>query len=151
MAAETHSFTNLDAIIDQVHQLFDQWEAQAAFIPPLDLETLQQLRLAIHEWMANLVQHADFGDRPPDISIHVWPDGDHLRCHIDDNATTFQLADELKRREAALVNPFPERGMGLLMLQACTQGLVYQNLSSDRNRLAFRVSTGQDPWLNIPF
>lgn len=151
MPSQTHCFTDLAALIDQVHLLFDQWEAQATLTPPLDLDTLQQLRLAIHEWLANLIQHADFEGRTPEISLKVSPVEGAVHCSIDDNAAPFILPAELERRAAALIDPFPERGMGLLMLQACTQDLMYQNLSSDRNRLTFRVSTGQDPWINIPF
>ena len=60
------------------------------------------------------------------------------------------LVGAFGRREATL-EAFPERGMGLLMLQACTEELSYRRIDEGWQRLEFSVSAEQDPWLHIPF
>jgi hypothetical protein len=49
------------------------------------------------------------------------------------------------------LKPFPERGMGLLMLKAVTEYFEYSESPEGRKRLEFTVSSDSDPCLNIPF
>ena len=144
-------FRDLDTAIDLLHGRVQEWVVTAEAAPHLDLdaELLHRLELAAHEWLANLIQHADFGDRPPEIALEVWHDEHGLHGVIEDNSAGFDLDGHLALRAQAL-EAFPERGMGLLMLRACTTDLVYAR-SSGWNRLTFRVSQDQDPWLDIPF
>lgn len=144
-----HSFTDLSTVIDQVHALFDQWEAHVETLGGLDLATLHHTKLAVHEWLANLVQHADFGAAPR-IVLALATDGANLHCTIEDNSTGFDLNAQIADRHQTL-NTFPERGMGLLILQACAQKLSYAHLPDGRHRLEFTVAAEADPWLNIPF
>ncbi|MEX1055754.1 MAG: ATP-binding protein [Rhodothermales bacterium] len=146
----THRFSDPDTLIDRVHSIFDDWERNGSLPSWLDDDTMHMLKLAIHEWLANLVQHADFKDRRPDISITVNPANDGIECSIEDNSEGFDLNGHLTARPG-VADAFPERGMGLLMIKACTHRLSYEELSGHRHRLAFTVSTGHDPWLNIPF
>ena len=150
MELEKHRFSGLDAVIDRMHALFDRWEAQRTLHPPLDDDTLQQMKLAVHEWVANLVQHADFDRRQPEIVFDVSRNGDHVRCAIEDNSRGFSLDDQLRARQDVL-DAFPERGMGLLMIRACTEGLSYRQVDGCWHRLEFCISADKDPWLNIPF
>ena len=146
----SHRFSDPETIIDRVHALFDQWETEGTFEPQLDAITLQRLKLAVHEWLANLLQHADFDQRPPVVDLHVGPDGQNVRCVIEDNSEGFDLDGHLSARREVL-DAFPERGMGLLMIKSCTEDLSYRQLGPARHRLEFSVSADQDPWLNIPF
>lgn len=146
----THRFSDPDTLIDRVHSVFEEWEQTDSLPDWLDKDTAHRLKLAIHEWLANLVQHADFRDRRPDISISVRS-GDHgIECVIDDNSEGFDLNGHLTARPG-VIDAFPERGMGLLMIKACSEHLSYEELDDARHRLKFIVSSDRDPWLNIPF
>ena len=149
MESVKQRFTSLGTVIEGVHALFDQWPEESMY-SGIDLETFSRMKLAVHEWMANLVQHADFGNRQPDISLDVWTEQNSIMCVVEDNSDGFDLDEYLVFCREAL-DTLPERGMGLLMLQACASGLVYGRISDGRNRLRFSVSADTEPWVNIPF
>lgn len=146
----THRFSDPDTLIDRVHAVFASLERENALPRWLDERTMHRLKLAIHEWLANLVQHANFNERRPDISITVKPGSGGVECVIEDNSEGFDLNGHLDANKDIL-DAFPERGMGLLMIKACTEDLSYSDLGDTRHRLKFVVSSEQDPWLNIPF
>lgn len=146
----TFQFDGMNEVIDRVHCLFGTWESEATFQPPLDVPALHQMKLAVHEWLSNLIQHANFSDRDPEISLAFQRHDKHIWCAIDDNSHGFDLDGQLSARSEVL-EAFPERGMGLLMIKACTKDLSYRQLSCTKHRLEFLVSAEQDPWLNIPF
>ena len=150
MLAEHHTFYDLDALIDQVHHLFTQWERDERFAPSLSVDDLHRLKLAVHEWLANLVQHAHFNGHDPEISLSVAILDDGIQCTISDNSDGFNLDDELTLRSTSLES-LPERGMGLLMLQACTKRLSYKRVQGSVQKLEFVVSTQDNPWLKIQF
>ena len=62
----------------------------------------------------------------------------------------FDAAKHLRVRMEKLER-LPERGMGLLMLNAATDSFEYSRSTSGLHRLEFSVSADVDPWLNIPF
>ncbi len=151
MDSQTHRFQDLDTIIDQVHALFDTWEGDEYLPPTVNVATLYQLKLAVHEWLANLVQHANFESETTDVTLKVEPAGDRLYCAIEDNSDGFVLDFHLNI-EPEYLDSLPERGMGLLILKICTEDLSYQrNEFEERNRLEFYVSAEQDPWLATQF
>jgi serine/threonine-protein kinase RsbW len=133
-----------------VHALFDHWENSGIFSPAFDADKVQLMKLAVHEWLANLVQHADFKDRTPDIRLDIMPNGKRVRCVIEDNSEGFDISNRMDERREALSGG-PERGMGLLILDAATEYMHYNRDDSGRCRLEFSVSADTDPWLNIPF
>ena len=73
MEVTRQSFKELDGVIDDLHKTLDRWELDGAFTPDLEPDTIQLVKLAIHEWVANLVQHADFGDTKPEIILDIFP------------------------------------------------------------------------------
>lgn len=150
MLAEHHTFCDLDALIDQVHALFSRWERDERFAPALEVDDLHRLKLAVHEWLANLVQHAHFNGHAPEISLSVAVQDEGIQCSISDNSDGFDLDDELTLRSTSLES-LPERGMGLLMLQACTKRLSYERINGSVQKLEFVVSTQDNPWLKIQF
>lgn len=150
MEVSRQSFTRLDVIVDELHALFELWIADGALLAHLDGDTVELLRLAVHEWVANLVQHADFAERSPVVTLSIIPNGRRVRCVIEDNSAGFPLDEKLENRRKAL-EPLPERGMGLLMLNAATEYFEYTTSEDGRQRLEFTVSADSDPWLNIPF
>ena len=149
-----HRFSDLDSIIDHLHALFQEWEQQ--IVQPSEAgseiapEVLHRTKLAAHEWLANLVQHADFPDHAPSVTVEVRQEGERLHCSIEDNSAWFDLDAQIEVRQEML-NAYPERGMGLLMLRACTEDLSYHRVDAERNRLEFAVSADQDPYLPLPF
>jgi len=150
MEVTTQHFHGLDAIMDELHALFDTWESDGALHSHLDANTVQLLRLALHEWVANIVQHADFADNEPRVTLQIVPNGRRVKCIVEDNSNGFPFMKELALRERAL-EPFPERGMGLLMLDAATESFTYAHSEDGRQKLEFTVSGDKESWLNIPF
>jgi anti-sigma regulatory factor (Ser/Thr protein kinase) len=96
------------------------------------------------------VQHARFDQKDPMVTLDVIPNGRRVRCVIEDNSTGFPLSERLEFQKQAL-KPFPERGMGLLMLKAATEYFEYSEFENGCQRLEFIVSADSDPCLNIPF
>ncbi len=151
MDSQLHHFPNLDTVIDQVHALFDAWETEDYLPPTVNVATLYQLKLAVHEWLANLVQHANFEGDTTDVTLKVEPRDDRLFCAIEDNSDGFVLDSHLNI-EPEYLDSLPERGMGLLILKICTEELTYERSElGGYNRLHFYVSAEQDPWLGTQF
>ena len=146
----TLRFTDLDQVVDHVHEHFVEWENSRTFDPPLDVASLHQMKLAVHEWLSNLIQHANFESRVPVVTMEFEANDEFVRCGIEDNSQGFDLDGRLSAR-SEILESFPERGMGLLMIKACTKDMRYERGRGDVNRLEFLVSSEQDPWLNIPF
>jgi serine/threonine-protein kinase RsbW len=135
-------FRGLDGAVDALHATFDAWEAERTFDEVLDPFGRQVLRLAIHEWLANLVQHAAFGRRRPDVRMELTLVKGGVSCTIDDNSAGFDFERQLATQEQLVGGPRPsERGRGLLMLIACTDDLAYAP-AGRRQRLSFRVRSG---------
>ena len=136
----THDFHDLATVVDETHALFDAWSESGALSPPLSGDGEIVLRLAVHEWIANLVQHAVFRDGRPEVRLHVEPRADAVRVFIEDNSMGFDLLGQVEQQKALLDAPAPsERGRGLLMLITCTENLDYLPASRGRQRLSFDV------------
>lgn len=136
-------FTRLDHAIDEVHALFDAWAENGALDGSLDEDGASVLRLAVHEWVANLVQHAAFpaGAR---ITLEIEPGKSVVRCAIEDSSVGFDFAGQVEQQHAILDAPAPsERGRGLLMLITCTEALSFRPATDGHGqRIAFSVRTG---------
>ena len=86
-----HYFRNLDTIIDDVHGLFDTLEQQLVESPTLALEALHTAKMAVHEWVANIVQHSDFSEKEPEIGVCLSQRDERLYCMIEDNSVGFEF------------------------------------------------------------
>jgi anti-sigma regulatory factor (Ser/Thr protein kinase) len=150
MEVTRQHFIELHRVIDELHGLFEEWERADALLSHPDPDTIQLFRLAVHEWVANLVQHADFSNREPNITLDVIPNGRRVRCVIENNSEGFPFPEQLDVQRSALT-PFPERGMGLLMLNAATEYFEYSQTDDGRRRLEFTVSSEANSCLDIPF
>lgn len=134
-----HRFADLPAVVDDLHARFDAWEEAGLLEGCLDEFGRHVLRLAVHEWIANLVQHATFGRRRPQIAIALACDGEGVRCEIEDNSAGFDFQRQIAHQEVLVGGDVAsDRGRGLLMLIACTDDLAYTP-ERGRQRLAFRV------------
>ena len=139
MSTVTRRFRDLDGIIDDVHELFDACGERDTFCPPLTEHGLERARLAVHEWLANLVQHAEFDDREPEVTLNISTEQQRLRCTIEDNSKGFDIGPHLETMPGVL-ETFPERGMGFMMLKSLTADLSYRRCEDkDRYCLDFFV------------
>ncbi len=139
-----YQFTDLDLLPDQLFACLNQW-ADAASGDGLGstdsvLEPLLQAQVALFEWMANLVQHASFGERAPYVQLDLEFARTGVGCVVEDNSDGFDIASALARRRNEL-NPMPERGMGLLLLYSTAQNVRYDCLGPHRYRLSFWIPT----------
>ncbi len=153
MDSVTRHFQDLDTLIEQVHALFDTWESEDYLPASMNVAMLYQLKIAVHEWLANLVQHANFENETTDVRLTVEPVEERIYCVIEDNSDGFVLDMHLEI-EPEYLDSLPERGMGLLILKICTEDLLYQRSEfGENNRLEFYVSADQDQdaWLDTPF
>lgn len=149
MEVSIHHFESFDTLVEEIHELFDAWETGETFPFITDLGTLYMLKLAVHEWIANMVQHAVFTTQPH-ITLKITRENDHIRCSIQDNSDGFDL-DAYYDSLPTSLKVFPERGTGLLILRSCTEDLSYTPLEDGTYCLSFLVSPNQDPWLSIQF
>lgn len=144
-------FHDLGTVVDELHALFAAWADAGTFADAVDDFGLCVAQLAVHEWVANLVQHAAFGGRRPEIALAVAAEADGLRCVIEDNSDGFDFQRQLDRQEALVAEPEPsERGRGLLMMIACTEELLYEPTADGRQRLAFVVRPAAVPESLLP-
>lgn len=136
----TYAFTDFDRTVDRLHAICDAWSAEGAYSDVLGADGLHVLRLTLHEWIANLVQHAAFPDER-EIVLTIGVDGDALRCVVEDTSAGFDFAGQLERQQALLSAPAPsERGRGLLMLVTCAEELEYRRAAPGvRQRIAFAL------------
>lgn len=147
----SHHFTDLERVTDDVHALFDAWAAAGRFADVLGPEGADVLRLAVHEWVANLVQHASFPDGAR-ISLDVEATGAAVRVAIEDSSAGFDFGRQLERQREILDAPAPsERGRGLLMLVTCAEDLAFRPAADGvAQRIAFSVRPPGDA-LFAPF
>lgn len=143
MEHAVHRFHDLDEVIDEVHALFRQWDREGLFYPPATPMLLERVKLAVHEWIANLVQHADFDEENVEICLSMRNCGGRLRCTIEDNSSGFDMNERKesgRRLLRDLLETLPERGMGLMLVEASTEDLTYQRIDANRYLLQFFVS-----------
>lgn len=151
MDAITRRFSDLDLALDDMHTLFEEWITEATdAADKAAAHALHHTRLVLHEWLANLVQHADFQERSPEICIRVRPTPDKIHCIVVDNSNGFEFEHQLKVQTTSAL-PFPERAMGLRFIDACTESFSYHRTDSGLHQFEFSISTDHTPWLNNLF
>ena len=137
----THTFRHLGSVVDELHELFDGWTENGALRPALNGDGEIVLRLAVHEWIANLVQHAAFTEPEAEIRLTIDVDHDSVHVVMEDTSGGFDLLGQIQEQSAIMDAPAPsERGRGLLMLITCTEALDYRPASHNRQRLSFRLA-----------
>lgn len=143
-------FDDLEAALDEVHvRLRKRIEDPST---NGSAEALCRLQLAAHEWIANLVRHAHFGQRSPEVHVHIWKEEKQIRCTISDNSKGFDLRAQLVTQRKATqgdvtqaARALPDGGMGLLLLEASTDHAEYLALNEQANRLELVIDMGGYP------
>ena len=157
MTTVRSQLTNLDTAIAEVHPLLEAWSREIARELPVEETPLYRMRLAVHEWVANLIQHADWGGRQPRIELRLSLDEHEVHGVIEDNSAGFDFGRQLEQQRAKLdAERLAERGRGLLIMLDGTDNLRYFPLPAapptgePRQRLEFWISVTPQPCLNIP-
>jgi len=146
-----YEFNDLSLLPDQISDCFQQWTVvdseDAAFA--FAAEPLLQAQVALFEWMANLVQHARFGERTPFVRLDLELSEEGVACVVEDNSDGFDFAASLARRREEL-RAMPERGMGLLLLHATAREVRYDDLGPHCHRISFHIPVHADaPGLDL--
>jgi serine/threonine-protein kinase RsbW len=115
-----------------------------------DGHELRYAQLVLHEWLANLAQHATFGADSPWVRIRIRISSRHVYCAVEDNSEGFDLEEAL-HAQTDRAQLMPERGMGLRIIQACTDDFSYQAAEDHRHRFEFSIPADHDPWLSTLF
>lgn len=136
---ETLPLTTLVRIIDCLHERFATWTTQEVLAPAIDADVLCRAHLAAHEWLADLIQHADFQDRLPQIAFSVWTDGNRLRCLIADNSEGLDHIDQEPGLLPAECEAMPEPVMRWLFIRACTDRVAYRPFGNQGYGLEFSI------------
>lgn len=143
------TYSDLDRALDELRSLEDTWSESRENRAP-DAETIHSASLVLHEWIANLHQYADFKSRTPTVQIRVSVEDRDVVCSVVDNSEGFNLEGHLPV-EPEETRPLPERGMGLRIIQSCTESLSYNTTEEGLQRFEFIIPADHDPWLNTLF
>ncbi|HET6569478.1 MAG TPA: ATP-binding protein [Rhodothermales bacterium] len=138
---------DLGTLVDRGHAFLNEI-ADAPWLS-LSQRTLCHAHLVMHEWLANLVQYAEFRENAPSVCLRIQVEQGRTRFLIEDNSTGFDFQTRMKIQREAL-DVLPNRGLGLLMIAACTEELSYQRLGPAHHRLTFVIPANHDPALDIP-
>jgi len=149
----TQRFSDLELALNTTHAFFEEWtdaSEQPQEEAASDADPLHHARLVLHEWLANLVQHADFQERTPDVVIRVQPKANKVYGVVVDNSEGFSFERRLETQTTNAL-PFPERAMGLRFIDACTDSVSYGRTDDGRYQFEFSISTDHTPWLSNLF
>lgn len=149
MSVFEKTYADLDRALDEMRSLEDEWLGEQEE-SVLDAETVHSVALVLHEWVANLHQYADFRDRTPKVKIRLSHEDRDISCSVVDNSVGFDLESHLPDENDDLER-LPERGMGLRIIQSCTESLSYTSTGEGRQRLEFIIPADHDPWMNTLF
>jgi serine/threonine-protein kinase RsbW len=150
MSTLAKEYSDLDRALDEVRSVLQEWFTEHEVASPPSAETLRYTQLVLHEWIANLLQHGDFGNRSPSIQIRLTTEDRHVTCAVIDNSEGFNFREQLPSREETM-DDLPERGMGLRIINACTDSVSYTQTESGRYRFEFSIPADHDPWLSMLF
>lgn len=103
------------------------------------------LRLALHEWTANMLQHASFGSRRPRLTISVKQTARRIEAVVQDNSEGFEFYAVPK----AQFHQFPERGMGVTLVRMCSNQVQYDR-QPGQNTLFFSIPLQAEQLSSVP-
>lgn len=111
---------------------------------------VRYVQVVLHEWLANLVQHACFAETDPHVEITIRMRRRYISCSVVDNSTGFNLSEQLETQRTQ-AQALPERGMGLRIISACTDQCEYRPLDDGRYHFEFSIPVDHEPWLSTLF
>lgn len=153
MCAFSKEYTDLNQALDELRSVLSRWVEDHSEGP--SPEAARYAQLVLHEWIANLLQHGDFSDREPTVKIHLTAEERHVSCSVIDNSKGFDLDAHLPTQHLSMSegepDALPERGMGLRIINACTDSLSYSSTEAGRQRFDFFIPADHEPWLSMLF
>ncbi len=149
MSPLVREYTNLDRALEDLRTSLTDWADTRTNDDP-SAETIRYTRIVLQEWLANLSEHGHFATRPPTVEIQLRTTNQDVHCEVLDNSEGFDLETVLPSSNEP-IDGLPERGMGLRIMDACTQSLSYTTREDGRHCLAFSIPADHDPWLSTPF
>lgn len=153
MCAFIREYTDLNRALDELRSGLSGWADGKNDGP--SPEAVRYAQLVLHEWIANLLQHGDFSDREPTIKIQVTSEDRHVSCAVLDNSEGFDLDAHLPTQRLSMsegeADTLPERGMGLRIINACTDSLSYSSTEAGLQRFEFFIPADHEPWLSMLF
>lgn len=127
MAQLHHVFSSLEEGIEELHKVLDQWMEQSEIRQALGVEGSRYMRTVTHEWIANLIRHAEFESADPEVRLSVIAMDGSLRIEIRDNSNGFDLDYEKEQRKGVLDRSLPpDRQLGIPLMMECADDLQYQ-------------------------
>lgn len=144
MADLEHEFSSLASSVEELHQVLDQWSRTKYLGGSMSTEVKVRTRLIVHEWIANLVQHATFNGQNPRVCLEINVHSDErIEVAIADNSAGFSVGNKSELAQKLDSDELPqERGLGLPLIVACTRGLRYDCPKNKMNRLKFELIEG---------
>lgn len=149
MSVYQREYSDLDHALDDLRSTLGNWAEQRTDGDP-PAETIHHARLVLQEWVANLHRHAHFKNRTPAIRVCLRVEGEDLHGLVTDNSEGFDFQDQLSSGPPD-TEGLPEGGMGLQIIDACTDELSYTAQEDGRYHFAFSIPDDHDPWLSTPF
>ena len=149
MSTLAREYTDLDRALEDVRAALTDW-ADARTGDEPSAETIRHARVVLQEWLANLSEHGHFAGRTPAVELQLRSDNQDVHCVVLDNSEGFDLETVLPPSSEP-IDGLPERGMGLRIMDACTESLSYTTREDGRHRLSFSIPADHDPWLSTPF
>lgn len=153
MCAFTKEYTDLDRALDEFRSELSEWALSKNNGP--SPEAVRYTQLVLHEWIANLLQYGDFSSRDPEIKIRITSEDRHVSCSVTDNSEGFDLDAHLPTQHFSMSEgepeSLPERGMGLRIINACTDSLSYTSTEAGLQRFEFFIPADHEPWLSMLF
>jgi len=149
MSILAREYTDLVRALEDVRATLTDW-ADAPSCDDPSAETIRHARVVLQEWLANLSEHGHFANRTPTVEVRIRSANQDVHCVVLDNSEGFDLETVLPPSSEP-IDGLPERGMGLRIMDACTESLSYTAREDGRHRLAFSIPADHDPWLSTPF
>ena len=102
----TTAFTDLDRAVDRLHAVCDGWTDEGPIAHVLGADGMHVLRLTLHEWVANLVQHASFAAEA-EILLTIDVQEGAVHCIVEDTSAGFDFAAQIESQRTLLDAPGP--------------------------------------------
>lgn len=134
----TYRIDGRSHLVEGVHALCDEWEREGWWDGLLGGEGRARLRLVLHEWAANLVQHARF-ERPIIVNLTVCPHRNRLFVVVEDNTDGFDYDAQVRESIEEIAVTMPDRGMGLALVRACAESVHYERRGAACNWLVLSL------------
>jgi len=149
MRTLANNYTELTLALDDVRTTLGEW-SKAPASDPQGSDTVHYVQLVLQEWIANLQQHADFEDRDAFVRICLALENQYAYGVVLDNSVGFDIEPYVPPNVDPL-ETLPDRKMGLRIIEACTEVLLYTPTEDGYHRFEFSIPADHDPCLSMPF